>query len=255
MEARGNVLVGTICGDLKNYAAAAEAFEEVLRHDPNAEKLQVSPAAFFLQYGRILLELGKPDKALLPLRRSVAVRQDGEAFALLGDAALQMGEPAKARAAWVKAVQVQPLNRPAREALADLSLQQNDPKAALDWLKPLETTEPLDSGTSYLLQRTYVALGDAATADTWKQRTDAIREQEKRRRVLDLLLVESPNSFWARCIRAHRFASSGNWGEAEMLADMLIKESPADPFVIELVDAIRRKAALPSLDRVPIEQR
>jgi tetratricopeptide (TPR) repeat protein len=254
LEARGNVLVGTILGDMKNYAAAAEAFEAVLRHDPKAETLQITADQFFLQYGRILLELGKPDKALMPLRQSVAVREAGEAFALLGDAALQIGEPAKAKSAWVKAIQVEPLNRQAREALADLALQQNDPKAALEWLKPLENYEPLESSTSYLFQRTYVALGDLATADRWKQQTDIIREQEKRRRVLDLLLVESPNSFWARFIRAHRFATNGNWGEAEMLADLLIKESPADPLVIELVDAIRRKATLPSLDRVPIEQ-
>ena len=58
--ARAYVFIATIQGDLGNQAAAADAFAEVLKREPAAENLQVSPSDFFLQYGKTFLRLGKP---------------------------------------------------------------------------------------------------------------------------------------------------------------------------------------------------
>ena len=67
------------------------------------------------------------------------------------------------------------------------------------------------------------------------------------------LMVESPDSFWARVVRAHRFAEQGNWSEAELLLKRLLQEAPAESFVIELADAVVRRAELPSIEKLPIE--
>lgn len=251
--ARGYVFVGTIRGDLANYEKAAQAFSEVLRREPAADHLQVTPDEFFLQYGKTFLRLGKPDEAIERLKRSVAARETPEAFVLLGNAALQLGKPANARQAWQKALELEPLNREAREGLANADLQHGKAADALQWLKPLEQFPELPASTGYLFQRAYTLLKNEAEIKKWREFTEKQRRIEELNNDIDVLFLESPDSFWARVIRAHRFAERGNWSEAELLLKRLLKEAPAEPFVIELADAVFRRAKLPSIEKIPIE--
>ncbi len=251
-EAQGHLFVGSIQGDSGNHREAADAFAKVLEFEPNALNLQVSPDEFLMQYGRMLLKMGRPKEAIEVLRKSVAVRETGEAFSLLGTAASEIGDIDKAALAWKKAVQVEPANREAREALANIALQKNDPKAALDWLAPLEKAPEQRASSAYLFQRAYQGVGDTESSAGWREQAAKLRKKQELESAIQTSLVESPNSFWSKIVRAHRFASEGNWDEADVLASGLIKEAPGETFVIELVDAIQQQKDLPSLDKLPI---
>ena len=251
--ARGYVFVGTILGDLGNYDKAAKAFAEVLKREPNAENLQVEPDEFFLQYGSTFLRLGKPDEAVEQLKRSVAVRENPDAFVLLGNAAMQFGKPKNAAQAWEKAIQLQLLNREAREGLANVALQNGQGVEALKWLKPLEQFPDLTASTGYLFQRTHTLLKNEDEMKKWQEITDRQRRIEELNADINVLFLESPDSLLARMVRAHRFAEGGNWSEAEVLLKRLLKEAPAEPFVIELADAVFRRVKLPSIEKLPIK--
>ena len=253
-EARGQVFLASVYGDRDNFQEAIAAFEKALRYEKDAENLQVTPDEFFLQYGKILLRAGKPRESITPLARSVAARETAEALVELGNAASQLGQPEKAEQAWKRAVEVAPGNRDAREALANLSLQRNDAKAALEWLRPLEKTSLTRSSTAYLWQRTQTILGDTAEAAKWQKLADDLRRRETLMSTVEHTLIMSPRSFWAAVIRAHRFAEAGNWREAESLLGLLIDEAPREPFVVELAQAVANRTELPSLEKLPVKE-
>jgi tetratricopeptide (TPR) repeat protein len=245
------MFVGVILRDLGKDAEAAEAFRAVLMHDPQAETLQTPAAEFYLQFGQTLLRLGKPEEALDPLKRSAAARETPEVLYELGNAALHLQRPADAQTAWQRAVAVDERHAPSREALARAALEQSQPQQALDWLSPLPAAgSTLES--AYLRQRAYTLLGNDNEAQAWQQRAGELRKQQEFTAEIDHLLLDSPDSFWARAVRAHRFAQQGNWRQAELLAEVLLLEAPAEPFVIELTTAIHRRRDLPSLDSLPI---
>jgi tetratricopeptide (TPR) repeat protein len=253
LAARGQVMLGSIYGDMQNDREAETAFASVLVDEPNAENLQITPAEFFLRYGRVLLVVGKPEEALEPLKRSVATEPTSDAFALLGDAALQLGRPTDAELAWKQAVAMDADNLPARTALANAAMLAGDGKQAIEWLKPIAEGERLPSRTTYMLQRAYALLGDTAAATVWQEKTAERRLEEQHIATLEDAMVSQPQSFWARAVRAHQFAMEGNWRQADLIVDGLVKEAPGDPFVIELTDGIRRRSTdLPSLTRIPV---
>ena len=137
-EARGQMLVGTIHGDMGNVEGAAEAYASVLQYEPEGENLQVPPHSFFLQYGRALLQSGKPAASIGPLKISVSKTPTADAFVELGEAASQIGEIKNAELAWKEALKYSPLDRQARESLANSALQALAAEDALKWLGPLE---------------------------------------------------------------------------------------------------------------------
>jgi tetratricopeptide (TPR) repeat protein len=251
--ARGYVFVAAILGDMGNHDKASKAFLEVLKREPAAKNLQVTPDDLYLQQGRTFMLLGKPAEALDPLKRSVAIHEAPEAFVLLGDAAMQLGEPRNAALAWQKAIELDPLNREARVALANIALQSGQGEEALKWLKPLEAVPGMPASAAYLFQRTYTLLKNEDEIKKWQAITAKQRRIEELNNDIDVLLLENPEAFWARVARAHRFAERGNWSEAEVLLKRLLKEAPAETFVIELADAVFRRAELPSIEKLPVE--
>lgn len=251
-SARGNVLIGSIHGLMRKDQDAANAFKKVLEEEPEAKNLQVSPAEFYLRYGRVLINLGKPREAIEMLKQCVAHESIGEAFVMLGDAASQLGEAKKAESAWKMAIKVEPSNRGPRISLANAALLARDGKQALQWLEPLCNSEQLSSAECYLFQRTYALLGDEKQAADWQARTEQVRKVESVRSAIEQFVTTNPESFWSRAARAHQFATEGNWQQAELLMTGLIEEAPGEPFIIELTDAIRRKSKLPELTRIPV---
>lgn len=250
-EARGQMFLGVIMRDLGKDAEAVAAFENVLKHDPKAESLQTPAAEFYLQYGQTLLRLGKAEQSLDPLKRSVAARETPDALFELGNAALQLQRPADAQSAWKRAVVVNEQHAGAREALARAALGEGQAQQALDWLSPLaDATATLES--AYLRQRAYKLLGREQEAQAWQAVAASLRKKQELNAEIDHLMLDSPDSFWARAVRAHRFAEQGNWRQAELLVEILRREAPGEPFVIELTTAVHRRRDLPPLESLPI---
>jgi tetratricopeptide (TPR) repeat protein len=250
-EARGHLFMGAILRDLGKDAEAAAAYEQVLQFDPKAESLQSPASEYFLQYGQTLLRLGKPEESLEPLKRSAAARETPEVLFELGNAAMQLQRLEDAKTAWKRALVLDQQYVQVREALARTELQQGRPQQALDWLSPL-AEKNLTLESAYLRQRAYTLLSQNKEAVQWQEKAAELRKKQEFSAEIDGLLVDSPPSFWARVIRAHRFAQQGNWRQAELLVEMLVREAPAEPFVIELASAIHRQRDLPSLESLPI---
>lgn len=253
-EARGFVFLGTIHSDLGNHAEAAAAYEQVRKHSTELQDLQVSREDFLLEQGRTLLSAGRPAEAVAPLQDCLAETKSAEGFLLLGNACHQLGQEARADQAWREALDLENAHVPAREALANASLQQGNPRDALDWLAPLVAHPQLPASTAYLFQRAHTLAGNSSAADRWAQRVAQARAAEKRSSAINTLLLEAPQSFWAQVVRAHRFAAAGNWGQAEAILQGLQRENPSDPFFVELVESVGRRGPLPSLDTLPIQQ-
>ena len=250
-EARGHMFVGAILRDLGKDAEAAVAYGAVLQYDPQAENLQVPAAEFFLQYGQTLLRLGKPAESLEPLKRSAAASESPEVLLELGNAAMQLQRLEDAKTAWKRAVVLDERHALAREALARATLQQGQAQQALEWLSPLaEADSTLES--AYLRQRAYTLLGQDKEARQWQETAAELRKKQEFSAEIDSLLRDSPQSLWARAVRAHRFAQQGNWRQAELMVEMLIQEAPGEPFVIELASAVHRRRDLPPLESLPI---
>lgn len=250
-ESRGHMFVGAILRDLGKDAEAAAAYQTVLQYDPQAESLQSPAADFFLQYGQTLLKLGKPEESLEPLKRSAAARETSEVLFELGNAAMQLHRLDDANTAWKRALVVDERHIEAREALARTALQQNQAQQALEWLSPLtEQDSTLES--AYLRQRAFTLLGNNKEALQWQEIAAKLRKKQEFNAEIESLLRDSPQAFWTRVVRAHRFAQQGNWRQAELLVEMLIQEAPAEPFVIELASAVHRRRELPPLESLPI---
>jgi len=252
-EARGNLLVGMLQRDLDDNESAVEAWEILLRHNPNAEELQLSADKFFFQYGCALMEIGRPKQALEQLRRSIALRETALAHTVIGEARFQLGEPDLAITAWQAAVTRDPTNRGSRVALAREALAHGKPRDALNWLEPIKSSKNLQCSTAYLLQRAYTLLDDLTSAAEWRQRAETLRKKEQLKVSIQRWTKQSPNSFWSRVIRAHQFAQNGNWQQAEHLVNALIQKNSEELFVRDLAEAIRRRGSLPSLERLPFK--
>jgi hypothetical protein len=105
-----------------------------------------------------------------------------------------------------------------------------------------------------LYQRAHTLAGDETEAEAWRERTEKLRTRERFEGILEDVLVNEPQSFWARVVRAYRFAQRGNWSEAEFMISRLQKEAPDEPFVRDLAAALAGHSELPALERLPVVQ-
>ena len=223
--------------------------------------LVVKAYQFFLDYGRTLLEVGKPESAI----RQIAIGIEAErtergmpspdSCVLMGNAAEQFGNLDGAIRFWDQAVQLDPNNQPARELLANAALKKGDAKQALEWVKPME---PLDRRlpytSAYLFQRIYGFLGNQEAAEKWQRIAEERREYEKRQTALRRLVLDKPDSHGAKVVRAHYSFTTGNVAQAKMMFEQLNRDDPEDQFVQECLASINDKERpFPSLDQLPID--
>ena len=120
--------------------------------------------------------------------------------------------------------------------------------------EPIEDSNLLRSSSAYLIQRLYTQLEDDSQIAKWQAKTASLREKEQIESTINSILTDDPQSFWARAIRAHRFAVAGDWEQAATLARPLSDEAPNDAFIKDLVAAIRSRANLPPISRIPIKK-
>lgn len=272
-QARGDLLLAAIHADMAAPEEAIEAYERVLALAPDAEGLQLPPEEFFIQYGTILLKQGAAKEAVRILGRCVATHPSAASRYLLGKALSQSGDEQAAEGEWLAAIELDPAGISTREALADRALSRGDAEGAAEWLAPLEALAQKRFETAYLFQRLQGLRKDEAAFALWQTRADQLRQLEKRIASLEQLMHAAPTSYWAQAVRAHKFATLGNWKQAEDMIKGLSTSGEApidsektadgttnhdtshdDSFVTDLREAIRTRGSLPSLDRVPLKQ-
>lgn len=252
-RAKGLVLQAVILNDLHNPEPAVEAYAQALEISPDASDLQIAPGEFFTQYGTLLASLGRADEAVAMLERSIKTTPYAYAYVNLGNAYDLAGDKDRAASAWKRALQIDKNSGDARQALASASLAEGKPKEGLEWLAGMESRPDLQSSTAYLFQQLYYMSGDEEKGGAWRDRVEKLREVEERRQIIDQFLVRSPRSYWATVIRAHRYATTQNWRQAEDLLAEIRQIDTSDPFVSDLVEAIESRGPLPSVDRIPVK--
>ncbi|MBM4000475.1 MAG: tetratricopeptide repeat protein [Planctomycetes bacterium] len=253
--ARGYVFLGSIQNDLKNRAEAASAYAKALELEPDATNLQVPPFDFLDEYARTLLALGRGEEASALLEKSRAIRHSPRNWTMTGRALAGLGRSDEAAAAWRAAIELDPNADQAREDLAGLELRNGNPDKALEWLAPLESRPVLPSSAAYLFQRAHTLRKDEEKAKAWAARTEQLRKGEQIQHAVESVLVEAPQTFWARVVRAYRFAQQGNWVQARTLMATASAEESDDPFVRDLARALEQRGDLPPLDRLPIHRK
>lgn len=252
-EINGNITLSAIYFDLEDYTESVRCFAKAAELSPDGSKFPLPANEAFFQYGSALLALGRGEEAAVILEKSIANRPSAPAYLVMGNALNQAGRSEEARRAWEMSLKLDPKNGRAREALANAALQRGEPEVGLEYLQPLVGARQLRQSTAYLLNRIYTRLNRPEEAETFRLIAEKLRAADERSGAIDQLLVRTPNSFWANVIRAHRFASDGNWTMAKEISDKLVKEAPQDAYVAELHAAIEKRGQLPSLDKVPLK--
>jgi tetratricopeptide (TPR) repeat protein len=250
---RGRALLGILHYKRGNNRLAIQAWQPILDQQSDLSDLQVPATELLLAYGRALLKVGRPAEALESLERAVRIDPTAEALDSLAEVRDGLGDRPRAVTLWKQAVSRNPDDRAAREGLAQAALENNSPSEAERWLRPLLAGDDLPSSTAFLAQRAATIAGNKEAAAKWGARVNSLREREKKIGALEQGLRDAPQSFWSRCVRAHRFASDGNFAQARVLAEDLLNQKPDDPFVRELIEAIRKQKPPPPLDSMPIK--
>lgn len=249
-EDQSRVMIGTIHHDRGNHRAALDAWEAILRTNPDAKNLQIPPEEFLAMAGEELLLCGIPQRAADLLERSVRTSPAARSYALLGEAWSQVGRKADAIHAWETALQHEPLNSQAREELANVALQAGQPQQAMDLILPLTKSETLKSSSAFILQRAYTQLKNDERAEHWRNRANELREREKRRSTVKELLQNSTTPFWTGFLRAYQLADQQKWDKARSIISELLAERPDEPLLLRLAEAVDRQGTLPSVDEL-----
>ncbi|MFN8855212.1 MAG: tetratricopeptide repeat protein [Planctomycetaceae bacterium] len=260
---RGLLLLGVLQSNHGNYRLASEAFGQLLESNPDGSGLQILPEELFQGMGQACLNDGKPNEAIQHLTRSIEFRPSAERYAFLGEAWELQGDLAQAADAWKKGIVLDADLPRAREGLARVALDERQPAQAIEWLQPLSVPGKLTSSIAHTLKRASSQLGDKQAADHWDTEETRLRSEEDRKRALDDVVKQAPQSFWALALRAHKFASEGNRQQAATLLrtiEGLRTQKPdgyKDPqgFLDKLRDAVQSGSPLPALDLVPLERK
>lgn len=251
-RARGDVLLGAIRADANDPDAAALAYERALVVAPDAAGLQVPPEEFFEQYATVLMNIGRDDEAKRLLERGLAVRPTATSHHLLGKVLARNGDEEEARRHWITSIELDPSAVSPREELVSAALARGDLEGAKEWIVPLQRLTDKRFQSAYLFQRLAAFEKDDAAFAVWKERADALRVNEDRIKSLEQMMAAGPRTYWGTAVRAHKFATLGNWRQARDLFEGLAPRGDEDPFITELREAIRTEGKLPALERVPL---
>lgn len=254
-RARGDVLLGAIRADANDPDAAALAYDRALAVAPEAQGLQVPPEEFFEQYATVLMNIGRDDEAKRLLERGLAVRPTATSHHLLGKVLARNGDEEEARRHWITSIELDPSAVSPREELVSAALARGDLEGAKEWIVPLQRLTDKRFQSAYLFQRLAAFEKDDAAFAVWKERADALRVNEDRIKSLEQMMAAGPRTYWGTAVRAHKFATLGNWRQARDLVEGLAPRGDEDPFITELREAIRTEGKLPALERVPLGQK
>lgn len=248
-EQSADLLIGTIHHDRGNRRLALERWERLIKSNPRAKGLTVTPGHFFAMIGEEYLELGRPNDTIAVIERVQFKDRSAQHHLLLGNACSQVGRPAEAVRSWKAVLESDRLNPEARENLANDALRRGDAKRAVEWLQPLVTGTQPRSRTTYILERAYGKLKDTARATYWKEQTTRLREEESRRATAKRRLRDSRDPYRAAVLRVNELAEERRFEEAESLVEGLRQQQPANAYLQKLEQALRKRGPLPPLPR------
>jgi tetratricopeptide (TPR) repeat protein len=98
-ESRGDLMLGIVRGDNRDFTGASEAFRRMLDRDPNAAESNAQPVKLRKLFARTFLGAGRPAEARPHLQAILAGGPDAEASWLLSRVYLQQGAIAEAQQA------------------------------------------------------------------------------------------------------------------------------------------------------------
>lgn len=178
-EATGHLQLASIYQDWGYPSLANQHFEKVRQYHPDASGLRIEPAQFFLNYGECLLASGNARRALELLERSGQLKPNLNVMLRQAEACQLIGDQRRAQELLDRVVRQDSDNPEARERLAEIALQLDDPSSAERWLQTLIEQNAISFHAAYLLQRVYTALEKEELAQYWHEKTVSLRAANK----------------------------------------------------------------------------
>jgi Flp pilus assembly protein TadD len=244
--------LGTWFGEHKQFDCANQAFRSALELDPNSAKLN-----YFLAFS--LYSSGQLEPSIAPLQRSV--QSDAKAIQprlLLAAVFHQLGRKDEEAAQWKAALQIDPSSVDALDGLANLMIDQGDPRAAIDLLRHSSPTRDQDLvldlarayGVAGMLDDAASTLNEALAADPASLRlTNALTTvYVNQRRFQDAAALmrnyvqQHPSDVEGQIYLLRALVLNSNMDEARPLGRKLLAASPHDFEVLYLNGILERLA-------------
>lgn len=262
-ELHGRYLKGLVEAKRGNELDAIKQWELVLELDPNITELKIPPYLFFYELGLLKVDQGQSEEGIEMLKQSLtlntfeSIERASECMEAIGTGYEELGNQEQAKFYWEKQIQFQQQYKlqpsvVAREGLANQALIEKDPARAVGYLVALRDAGLVKSSTSYLMQRAMAMQGKDKEAREFQQLTQELREKEVKLNTIREALREKSGTYWAVVVRAHDFASEGNWQQAEQLLAS-VEEYTNDDFSKRFIKAVAEKGPLPPLTDIPLD--
>lgn len=230
-----------------------EAFAQALEAAPDGKGLPLPGHDFARQFAEMLVADGQIDEARRRIDQSLQMEPSAEALALLARIQEKAGDAEAAAKTYAKALDLDPANVDACEALAQRAFDAGDYETAQRRLMPLAANAMPRLKTARILTAISEQSGDEAESKRWRGRLKQLESFQKTDESVERLMKKAPESLWAGVVRAHRFAMQGNWTQAQAVLEPLREQAPSEPLVQDLWEAIAQRGPLPSLERLPVE--
>jgi tetratricopeptide (TPR) repeat protein len=180
-EVPGYTLAGIVAHVSQNAAAAAAAFEQVIKLDPKLEQMALPRARFWSDFAFDLIGLGRTEEARSFLLQALAHDEDPGLMELLGLAYEHEGALDEAERWWRKALALDPDNADTLIELGRLALGRRQWDEAIQHLQRASELSPQALQPVYSLSRAYRFKGDRAKAEQYEQRAIELRRAQPQR--------------------------------------------------------------------------
>jgi tetratricopeptide (TPR) repeat protein len=266
-------LAGSIYRSMRRREDAIEAFSEVIKSNPRAAAAQLQLAELVLQAGRAdsalqlanaaALQNPRDPRAKLTLAKTLIATGELNAAAerladlitqyprvpaviiATGDLAMARKEIARAQAAYLRALSLEPGSLDAVTGLISVDFAQNRPQAAVAKAEARLLLSPNNPAVLVLAARVYGAIGDTEKAEALLRKTIDVdpanlpaygmlgqmfasqRRLEQGRASFEAILAERPHNVPAHTIIAMLYEAEGNRAEARRRYERTLQIEPS----------------------------
>jgi len=219
---------------LRHAQQAIDCLQEALRLNPQADKLGLDPGTVKMFMGAAWMDLGKNDQARDWLQAAVEHTQTAEAHWYLGEAELGCGNLRAADQCWHRALELDGNYFNALFSIGKLSLQENRPLEALEWLNLADRQGRQSSALQTALSRANARIGHEDVAAEHARRAEDLRAKESEERDERRLLSQYPQHLQSRLLLTRKTIERGNIAEAKAMVDELLRQHPNSPELRDL---------------------